>query len=163
MKDGNPLKLELIAPEDFKEVGQMIVTQLEKVGIAVDFRILEAKTVDAKVGAWEFDLSIYGHGGLYEPSFLNKSILGEGFNSARYTDNPELTALIQGQLSEMDPARRREMIEQIQVLYAKDMPALTLYYPKWYWAHDGTVELYYTRDGMASGVPIPLNRMAFVK
>lgn len=162
-KNGKALTLELIAPEDFKEVGQMIADQLDQVGIGVDFRILEAKSVDAKVGAWDFDLSIYGHGGLYEPSFLNKSIIGEGFNSARYTANAELTALLQGQLSEMDPAKRKDMIYQIQMLYAEDMLALTLYYPKSYWAHDGTVQLYYTKDGMATGVPIPLNRMCFVK
>lgn len=163
MKDGQALTLELIAPADFQEVGQMIADQLGKIGIGVNFRTLEAKTVDARVGAWDFDLSIYGHGGLYEPSFLNKSILGEGFNSARYTANTELTALIKGQLSEMNPAKRREMIYQIQVLYAEDMPALTLYYPKWYWAHDGTVALFYTKDGIATGVPIPLNRKCFVK
>jgi peptide/nickel transport system substrate-binding protein len=33
----------------------------------------------------------------------------------------------------------------------------------WYWAHDGKVDLYFTKDGIASGIPLPLNRMAFVK
>ena len=55
------------------------------------------------------------------------------------------------------------MVFQIQVLYAEDMPSLTLCYPKSHWAHDGSLELYYTMDGIASGVPIPLNRMCFVK
>lgn len=40
--------------------------------------------------------------------------------------------------------------------------ALALYYPRWYWAHNGEVDLYFTRGGIATGVPIPLNRMAFV-
>jgi len=163
IKDGQPLKLSLIAAADYKDLGQFITQQLEKAGIRIDFQTLEAKTVDSKVGAWDFELSIYGHGGLYEPSFLQRSILGEGFNSARYNANAELTQLLNDQLSEMDVQKRKSMIFQIQKLYAENVPALTLYYPKSYWAHDGKISLYYTMDGISIGVPIPLNRMCFVK
>jgi peptide/nickel transport system substrate-binding protein len=163
VKDGQPLKLSLIAAADYKDLGQFITQQLEQVGIDIDFQTLEAKTVDAKVGAWDFDLSIYGHGGLYEPSFLQRSILGEGFNSARYSADAELTQLVNAQLTEMDAAKRKDMVFQIQEIYAEDMPALTLYYPKSYWAHNGSLTLYYTMDGVATGIPIPLNRMCFVQ
>ena len=162
-KEGHELRLGLIATGQFKEVGQFIMQQLEEAGIRIDFKTLEAKTVDAKVAAWDFDLSIYGHGGLYEPSFLNKAIIGQGFFSARYNSNEELNRLLRAQLTEMDPKKRKRLVFEIQELYAEDLPALTLYYPKWYWAHDGTVDLYFTKDGVAVGVPLPLNRMAFVK
>ena len=89
--------------------------------------------------------------------------MDEGFNSARYNSNEELNRLLEGQLNEMNPEKRKDLVFQVQTVYAEDLPALTLYYPKWYWAHDGKVNLYYTRDGIASGVPIPLNRMSFVK
>jgi len=163
VKNGQPLELSLIAAADYKDLGQFVTQQLEKAGIKINFRTLEGKTVDAKVSAWDFDLSIYGHGGLYEPSFLQRSILGEGFNSARYSSNPELTRLLHAQASEMNNQKRKEMIFQIQKLYADDVPALTLYYPNSYWAHDGKIPLYYTMDGISIGVPIPLNRMCFVK
>jgi len=162
-KDGKELQLGLIATAQFKEVGQFIMQQLEAAGIRIAFKTLEAKTVDAKVAAWDFDLSIYGHGGLYEPSFLTKAIIGQGFFSARYDSNEELSRLLQAQLTEMAPDKRKRLVFEIQELYAEELPALTLYYPKWYWAHDGTVDLYFTKDGVAVGVPIPLNRMAFVK
>jgi peptide/nickel transport system substrate-binding protein len=162
-KDGQLLKLSLTAAPDYKDVGQFITQQFEQVGIDIDFQTLEAKTVDARVGAWNFDLSIYGHGGIFDPSILQRTILGEGFNSARYSDDAVLTQLLNGQLSEMNAAKRKDMVFQIQELYAEDMPALTLYYPESYWAHDGSLPLYYTMDGIAVGVPIPLNRMAFVK
>jgi len=163
IKDGEVLELELLAAADFKEVGQFIQQQLEAVGIKVNFITLESKTVDSKVGAWDFDLAIYGHGGLYEPSILKRVIMDEGFNSARYTSNETLNQLIEAQLSEMDPENRKDLIFQIQEIYAEDLPALTLYYPESYSAHDGTVNLFYTMDGIASGVPIPLNRLAFVE
>jgi len=162
-KDGEELSLELIAAADYKEVGQFIKQQLEEVGIKIDFRTMEAKTVDAKVGVWDFDLSIYGHGGLYEPSILKRVIMDEGFNSARYTSNETLNQLLKAQLTEMDSEKRKDQVFQIQEIYTEDLPSLTLYYPKWYSAHDGTINLFYTMDGIASGVPIPLNRMAFVK
>jgi peptide/nickel transport system substrate-binding protein len=162
-KDGEVLELELLATADFKEVGQFIKQQLEEAGIKIDFRTLEAKTVDTKVEAWDFDLAVYGHGGLYEPSFLKTVIIDEGFKSARYTSNETLNQLIEAQLTEMDADQRAELIFHIQEVYAQDLPALTLYYPKWYWAHDGTVNLFYTMDGIAIGIPVPLNRMAFVE
>jgi len=163
VKDGHPLKLSLIAAADYKDLGQFIVRQLDKAGIKIDFQTLEGKTVDSRVGAWEFDLSLYGHGGLYEPSIMQRWIVGEGFNSARYNSNTMLTQLLTAQLSEMDVQKRKSMISQIQEIYAGDLPALTLYYPRSYWAHDGNVPLYYTMDGISIGVPIPLNRMAFVE
>jgi peptide/nickel transport system substrate-binding protein len=162
-KDGQELRLGLIATGQFKEVGLYIMKQLEAAGIRIDFKTLEAKTVDVKVAAWDFDLSIYGHGGLYEPSFLNKAITGRGFFSARYDSDEKLSQLLQAQLTEMDPDKRKRLVCGIQELYAEELPALTLYYPQWYWAHDGTVDLYFTKDGIASGIPLPLNRMAFVK
>jgi len=162
-KGGEDLKLELIAAADFKEVGQFVKDQLEAVGIKIEFSTLEAKTVDARVEAWDFDLSIYGHGGLYEPSVLHTVIVEEGFNSARYHSNETLNQLLEDQLSEMDAGERKELVWQIQEIYAEDLPALTLYYPNSYWAHDGSVSLYYTMDGIASGIPVPLNRLAFVE
>jgi len=151
VRDGQPLKLSLIATADYKDLGQFITQQLEQVGIEIDFQTLEGKTVDARVGAWNFDLSI-----------LERTTLGEWFNSARYTADAELTRLLNAQLTEMDPARRKDMVFQVQELYAEDLPALTLYYPKWYWAHDDSLPLYYTMDGVAIGIPMPLNRMCFV-
>ena len=162
-KVGTELKLELITEARFKAVGQFVKQQLEEIGIKVDFLTLEGKTVDAKVLNWQFDLSIYGHGGLYEPSILNRVITGKGFNSARYQANETLNQLLAAQLTEMDHEQRKALVSHTQAIYAEELPALTLYYPNWYWAHDGSVELYYTQGGIASGVPIPLNKMAFME
>jgi len=162
-KDDEVLETELLATAQFKEVGQLVKQQLEEAGMKIDFRTMEEKTVDAKVEAWDFDLAIYGHGGLYEPSILKRVIVDEGFNSARYTSNETLNQLLDAQLSEMDAKKRKVLVFQIQELYAEDLPALTLYYPKWYWAHDGTFNLFYTMDGIASGIPIPLNRLSFAR
>lgn len=162
-KDGEELELELITEVMFKDVGQFVKQQLEDLGIKVDFVTLEGSTIDAKVLNWQFDLSIYGHGGLYEPSILPKVITGEGFNSARYHENQALNQLLEDQLHEMNHEARLELVHQIQEIYADELPALTLYYPDWFCAHDGSVELFYTSGGIASGVPVETNKMAFVE
>ncbi|MFO8009287.1 MAG: ABC transporter substrate-binding protein [Dehalococcoidia bacterium] len=163
-RNGKILELELITQtaHGFKEVGQFIKKALENIGIRINFKIMEGKSLDAKVEAWDFDLSIYGHGGLYEPSILPKVITGPGFNSARYTENEELNQLLEEQLHEMDQDARLEMVREAQAIYAEEMPAITLYHPDWYWAHDGLVNWFYTDGGVASGVPIPLNKMALL-
>lgn len=163
-QDGRALELELLTQTayGFKDVGQFIKTALEAVGIKINLVVLEGKTLDAKANAWEFDLSVYGHGGIYEPSVLPKIITATSFNSARYTANPALTQLLEDQLTEMDPESRLDMVKQIQQLYAEDVPALTLYYPDSYWAHDGQVDMFYTAGGVGSGVPIAINKMAFL-
>ena len=144
VKDGQALELELLTQKKygFGDVGEFIKQQLESVGIKVDLRMLEGKSLDARVGAWEFDLSVYGHGGLYEPSILPKVITGQGFNSARYTENETLNQLLDAQLHEMDTAKRLEMVQEVQAVYAEEVPALTLYYPNWFWAHNNRAGIF---------------------
>lgn len=171
-KNGNVLELELLvsgggigvpgAPRERE--GEMIKEQLEKAGIKINLRSLESKTLDSMVNEWKFDLALSGHGGLGgDPEILNKVIIGKGFNSARYQKSEDLTNLLKQQLQEMDQEKRKTLVGQIQEIYAEEMPCLCLYYPTWYWAHDGQVTLYYTKQGIASGIPIPLNKMSFVK
>jgi peptide/nickel transport system substrate-binding protein len=164
-RNGEVLELDLITQTTygFKEVGQFIKSALEDAGIKVNLTVMEGKSLDAKVEAWDFDLSVYGHGGLYEPSILPKVITGPGFNSARYTANTELNQLLDDQLHEMDTDTRLKMVQQAEALYAEDVPAITLYHPDWYWAHNGKVDWYYTDGGVASGIPIPLNKMSLLK
>jgi peptide/nickel transport system substrate-binding protein len=142
----------------------MIKAQLEKTGIKVNLHSLEAKTLDSRVGEWKFDLALSGHGGLGgDPESLNRFISGQGFNSARYRNNGELNDILKQQTSVMDKEKRMELVGKIQEIYAGEIPALPLYYPTWHWVHDGQVNLYYTVQGIGSGVPIPLNKMSFVK
>ncbi|MCL6612821.1 MAG: ABC transporter substrate-binding protein [Peptococcaceae bacterium] len=171
-KDGKVLEVELLvsgggigvpgAPRERE--GEMIKAQLEKAGIKVNLRSLEAKTLDSRVGEWKFDLALSGHGGMGgDPEILNRVITGKGFNSARYQDSEEMNNALKQQLAALDTDRRGELVGGIQELYSEEMPSLPLYYPTWYWVHDGRVNLYYTLQGVGSGVPIPLNKMSFVK
>jgi peptide/nickel transport system substrate-binding protein len=164
-KDGNLLELELItAPRmGFERVAEIIAQQLEDVGIKANVRSLEWNTLDSRVISRQFDVAISGHGGISgDPSILNKVILGTFGYSANYTKNETLNQLLEAHLHEMDTEKRKETVREIQAIYAEELPALTLYYPTWYWGHDGSVDLYYTKGGIARGIPIPLNKLALM-
>ena len=167
-KDGERLEFELLAgsvfQEEFSRIGELIKSDLEEVGIKINLRGLESKAADARIKNWNFDLAVGGHGGLGgDPEALNRNIIGEGFNSVRYFQNEELVSLLKRQLQQMDIEERKQTVYRIQDIYAQELPAITLYHPRWYWAHDGTVDIYYTDGGLALGIPIPLNKLSFLK
>jgi len=144
-------------------VAELIEEQLEDAGLDVTLRSLDGATQDTLVMAWDFDLALLGHGGLgADPDYLRRMTLDETLNSARYYEDGDLVALLEEQQSETDEDDRADMIFEAQELYAEDLPAITLYYPNWYWAHNGEVDLFFTKGGIAIGVPIPLNKMAFL-
>ncbi|MGM0368027.1 MAG: ABC transporter substrate-binding protein [Actinomycetota bacterium] len=162
-KEEEELSLNLAVTQDFARDGEIIKNDLEKLGLKINLYSYEPKTLDNMVKAWDFDLAISGHGGLGgDPEILNKVIIGEGFNSVRFFENEKLVTLLQDQVQEMDQEERKEIVLKIQEIYAEELPSLTLYYPKWYWAHNDRVEIEYTGRGVALGIPIPLNKILFI-
>ncbi len=171
-KDGRTLELELLVSSSgigvpgapTERTGEMIKSQLEQHGIKINMRNLETKTLDNRVTEWQFDLALSGHGGLGgDPTILNKVIISKGFNSARYTRDEEFNDVLKKQLTVTDPTERLKLVGRAQEKHAETLPCLPLYHPTWYYAHNGQVNIYYTFQGVGSGVPIPLNKMSFVK
>ena len=115
------------------------------------------------VDDWKFDLAINYHGGMgADPSVLNRIIIVTGLYSSRYAEDVQLVDLLNEQVSEMDPARRKELVSQAQEIIACDLPSLPLFYIDSFWASDDRVSFYYTYGGVAMGTPTALNKMAFV-
>ncbi len=165
-KEGKPLEFELlVSPErqEFARLAEMLKGQLERAGIAVTIRSVEAKMLDSMLKNHRFELALSGHGGLGgDPEILSKMITGNSFNSARYRKNEELMKLVRRQTRQMNRSERRKTVFRTQKIYAREVPAITLYHPTWYWAHDGSVDLSYTPGGVALGIPIPLNKWSFL-
>ncbi|WP_094605217.1 Heme-binding protein A [Sporomusa silvacetica DSM 10669] len=172
-KNGQILELELLAgnsggsggvDEPGERHGEFIKSQLEKVGIKVNLRILESKTADSRINEWNFDLALNSHGGLgADPDYLKNEIMGKNFNSARFQDNETLANLLNQQVSILDKTERRQLIDKIQAEYADEVPAVPLYYPTRYYAYTPKISLFVTKQGIGLGVPIPLNKMFFIK
>ena len=162
-KDGDKLSFEILCSPDLIRAAEVLKEQLKKAGVDIRIKSLENKTRDAKIIGWDFDIALNQHGGLGgDPNTMNKLIVGDNFNSVRYFENAELVKVLKEQSTAMDEKERIELIDNAQKLYALDLPALTLYYPTYYWGHDGQIPLFYTKEGIGIGVPIPLNKLSFV-
>lgn len=162
-KNGKELALEMLITPEYERDGQFIKQQLEKTGIRVNLKSMEPKTLDAMINDWKFDLALSGNGGIGgDAEILNKVILDQTFISARYDANRELTDLLGEQLAELDPGEREVKVRRSQTLFARDLPFLTLYYPDWYYAHDGKVKFFNTPKGISYGIPLLLNKAAFL-
>jgi peptide/nickel transport system substrate-binding protein len=175
-KDGQPLSLELlssnvtVAGESVPDRdGEIIKKQLEEVGIHTELVNMEQATTDSRVKNWDFDLAVSGHGGIGgDPRILNETISstwGQGsVNCARYDDHEELNRLLEAQMFEMDEAKRKDIVFKIQEVYARELPAISLYYPDALAAFNPEkgVVWYYTPGGISKGIPIPQNKMSLV-
>lgn len=164
--DGETVEL-LIKGGDTKaeRIGELIKEDLEAVGINVDLRAMDSKTIDSKVQDWDFDLTVNSHGGLIgDPNILALLTTSwDHFNSARYQESDELNEVLEAQVREMDEDERGELIDRAQGLHAEEVPTLALFYPDSFVAHDGLVNLYFTWNGITLGTPTALgNKLAFV-
>jgi len=67
-------------------------------------------------------------------------------------------------MHEMDPEKRLAAVYEAQNVYARELPAISLYYPTSYYAYDPDVgvEWFYTTGGIAKGIPIPQNKFALI-
>ncbi len=176
VKDGKPLHLELLASsltvggeKTADRDGEIIQKQLEAIGMSVSLYNLEQATTDSRVRNWQFDLAVSGHGGISgDPKTLNEMISGRygagSVNSARYDDCEALNRLMDAQMTEMDPERRKAMVFEIQTIYADELPAICLYYPSSMAAFTpkSGVTWYFTPGGLGKGVPIAQNKMALI-
>jgi len=175
-KDGRPLKIEIlvsnitVAGESIADRdGEVIKRQLEAVGIGVDLVNMEQAGTDGRIKNWNFDVAISGHGGLLgDARILNRMILPKvhgAVNSARFGGNKELISLLEDQVAEMDIVKRKAIVFKIQEIYAEEIPAIPLYYPDSMAAYNPEkgIRWFYTKGGIALGIPIAQNKMSLVK
>jgi peptide/nickel transport system substrate-binding protein len=54
-------------------------------------------------------------------------------------------------------------VHEIQKLCAEDLPAIALYYPDYYYAASDKTEWYFTKEGIANGLRLPLNKLSLIR
>ncbi len=175
-KDGKPLQVELLASNisvsgesSADRDGEIIKKQLEDAGIGVKLTNMEQATTDDRVRKWDFDLAISGHGGLLGDAMILDRMINPRFrgavNSARYGANPELLKLLEAQNAEMDVEKRKALVWKIQKIHVDELPSIPLYYSVSMSAYNPEkgIHWYYTKGGIALGIPIAQNKMSLVE
>jgi len=152
--------LTLITTGGFAREAELIKADLEQVGLGVEIKTGDRGTIDGLLREGNFDLAINGHGGIANPTILNNPT----WPAAIY-HNEAYDALFAEQGATVDEAQRRELVWQLQQMLVEDLPVLTIYHPRMWCVYnpDKLDTWFYTPSGIATGIPIELNKLIFLE
>ncbi len=164
-ENSEEISVELLGLADYAREAEIVAEHLEELGIEVELRTGERSVVDAAIRNWNFDLAITGHGAVGgDPDVASRFMVGKSSPhlNARYEDE-ELIDLLRRQGRELDAEKREDLVCRVQQVYAEELPSYTLHHPTWYYGFNDEVDWFFTRDGLGSGIPMPLNKLALVE
>jgi peptide/nickel transport system substrate-binding protein len=128
------LSLKTSTDEFARLVGAALQDEWRRIGIALDLRPLEFATFYADVTRGAFGLAYLRWVGanndpdIYDFVFHSRHIPPNGANRGHYR-NAELDVLLDQERVEVDSAKRRKTLFQIQRIIAEDVPYVTLWFP----------------------------------
>lgn len=134
-KDGFKAELVVTAGDAVSDqIGQLITAQIKAIGGDVKMVSLEAAAARQKVRK---DLNYDWQKGYYTTDIIDPdeltafAVQTDGGSKAIYTqyDNPKVNELCKQAETELDPAKRQEIYNQIQQMHLDDAPMIFLFYP----------------------------------
>lgn len=172
--NGKELRYELIVPEGYIAVAELLKKYFEDIGIHIDVKAMDQNSVAALIKEGKFTLAFNGHG-----SFGGDPVLLKGFVSEETTastplvttqggksfSNDEFNEIFNNQLLQLDKNERYKSVARLQQIIAEELPTLTLYYNKSCSAYNKDVfdGWFYTKDGVSLAVPTIHNKLVFLK
>jgi peptide/nickel transport system substrate-binding protein len=132
--DGQPLRFRLIAStgaDAWGKAAELIVPMSREIGVEYEYTALDEATVVSKVfqdGDW--DAYVWAWTTPPDPIFMLSIQTCAQFHnlSDTYYCNPEFEELYKQQLAEPDPARRGEIIDELQQIFHDDAAYVVLWY-----------------------------------
>lgn len=127
---GKKLEYQLLATD--ARLAELVQMQLAKVGIKVNVQVTDTMTRDARFKDGDFELCINGSGNGEDLAEVTGGKKKGGATSTAGNvigyQNPEVDRLYFAQDRETDPEKRRELMAELQLILAEDLPKLVLYY-----------------------------------
>jgi peptide/nickel transport system substrate-binding protein len=159
-------KFELITPTDRSREAELIKGYLKDIGVEINIKALDMKTIDSIMSNGTYQMAITGHGGLGgEPSMV--SGLGRDFRRGveTETEKDKIHSLAEQAKGIIDKEKRRMIFNEMQKIAAEEMKTIPLYYPIWYFVYRHKVfdGWFYTQNGISIGIPTVYNKLAFVR
>lgn len=133
-KGGKPLELEMLTTQDMVRIVTPYQQDLQKAGIKLNFRVVDATTRFKMVQEKAYQLSFTQWGGIIYPNPISSfhSRLAKGPNSNNITGfaNPRADELIEREQVTFDQAERVKMIRELDsILVATNTYALAYHVP----------------------------------
>ena len=164
---GQTYTLELLADPTNREP-ELMQPMLAAVGVSLNVKRVDGKTRTQLLREGNFQLGQVQHIGIGgDPDYLRRWYAGEeanDFAQGSVFHNAEYTRLAQEQAATLDPTRRKELVDRMQVILADQLPTLPLYYRRFYWVYDSTKYLpMNTWGGLMNGIPLVQNKLSFLR
>jgi peptide/nickel transport system substrate-binding protein len=141
-KSGKPINLRLFV-DNSDSVDQsradFIVPWLKAVGIGVTVKPTDGDTISADTTAGKYDMYFTAWSLGADPDYqlgintcdaLPTKTNGEGSTSMDYWCDPEFDKLYAQQHAELDPAKRQEIVKQMQAIHYDAAPSIDFWYPE---------------------------------
>lgn len=170
--DGTPLRYSLLltsGDSQDSQLADLLVGALQPLGVELTPQALDTPTFNERVINEESEMSIIGFGGMNTDH--GSDYLLQVYSSKTQTTqhaqgyvNPEVDRLCDEQQSELDEAKRMDIVARIQPLIAEDLPILPLAYPSSFTIFNKKTfdQWYYTVGGVLGTVPAIDNKLVFI-
>lgn len=109
-----------------EQAASIIVENLKAVGIKANITMLDFPTTMERARTGQFDLLSMGFTFTYDPDYTSLFGKDQTYNFMRY-DSPKSDELLLRGKTEADPAKRKEIYDELQVLWQNELPLLHLY------------------------------------
>lgn len=159
------LKLSVLVSSTSQEA-QVMQEMLKKAGIELNIQQVDGAAFSAAMGENRYDMAITGHIGLSgDPDFLRLWFLGQASNAVAARGKPwqheAFQALAVQQMKELDPDKRKAIVDEMQAILAEELPTLVLYHRPFYFFYDADVYDGWknTYGGIADGIPLWDNKV----
>jgi peptide/nickel transport system substrate-binding protein len=121
---------------DAQRVAQVVQAMAKEAGFDIRIQSTEFASSLALADKGQFEAYVLAWSGRADPdgNFQQFYTCNTPNNYAGYC-TPEMDRLIQASRTELDPAKRKQVYEQIAAIVMKDRPIVYLYHRHWLWAH----------------------------
>jgi peptide/nickel transport system substrate-binding protein len=137
-KDGEPLDLRLLgrSSEDFSQrAADYVVGWLGAIGIKVTKQLVSDNELDERTSNGTYDLAFSGWGTSPDPDYILAkqtcaalpAVPGANTSAAFFCD-PRFDSLYQQESTELDPAKRANLVKQAEARYYEQVPSVVLDY-----------------------------------
>ncbi|HXX38720.1 MAG TPA: ABC transporter substrate-binding protein [bacterium] len=106
----------------------IIAENLAAVGIKTQIQKSDFPTLIAAAKKGDYDLMLIGWAGPTDPDVSSQYRTGGQYNFS-FLSMPDMDKLLDAGTTASDPAKRKQIYDQFQVMFADQVPVLVLYYP----------------------------------
>jgi len=128
------LTLKTSTEESARLLGEVLADQWKRVGVALELRPLETATLYSDIAHGSFQLYTFRWTGganndpdIFDYVFNSRKVPPDGANRGHYR-NSALDVLLDRQRGELDRAKRKAILSEVQKIVAEDVPYIHLWY-----------------------------------